>query len=99
MLIFYSCSNVNSCLFFILQDEGFQEDLFPDDYAGVAALDGSSWLAGKNKAPIMTSMDPEHMASAAATAAAAGASAAVYKPKGPKSLAELKRCSLLFLLL
>merc|ERR1719460_1928597 len=38
----------------------------------------------------MTSMDPENLASAAATAAATGASAAVFKPKGPKSIDELK---------
>ena len=73
------------------QDEGFQDDLFPDDIAGVPALDANSWLDGKNHAPILTSMDPEHMAAAAATAAKTGASAAVFKPKGPKSLAELKR--------
>ena len=75
----------------LLQDECFQEDLFPDDYAGVAALDGASWLDGKNAPPVMTSMDPENLASAAATAAATGASAAVFKPKGPKSIDELKR--------
>ena len=73
------------------QDEGFQEDLFPDDIAGVAALDANSWLDGKNHPPILTSMDPENMAVAAATAAKTGASAAVFKPKGPKSLAELKK--------
>lgn len=73
------------------QDEGFQDDLFPDDFAGVAALDASSWLAGKNHEPILTSMNPENMAAAAATAAKTGAPAAVFKPKGPKSLDELKR--------
>eukprot|EP00516_Mucochytrium_quahogii_P003985 CAMPEP_0203759522 /NCGR_PEP_ID=MMETSP0098-20131031/12565_1 /ASSEMBLY_ACC=CAM_ASM_000208 /TAXON_ID=96639 /ORGANISM=" , Strain NY0313808BC1" /LENGTH=439 /DNA_ID=CAMNT_0050652531 /DNA_START=104 /DNA_END=1423 /DNA_ORIENTATION=- len=37
----------------------FQEDLFPDCYAGKPALTSEEWWAGKNKDPILMSLDPE----------------------------------------
>jgi len=37
----------------------FQEDIYPDCYAGKPALSADEWLNGQNKDPIMTSMDPE----------------------------------------
>jgi coronin-1B/1C/6 len=40
--------------------EVFQKDIFPDAYAGEPALSASDWLAGQNKDPILTSMDPKN---------------------------------------
>jgi len=37
----------------------FQEDIYPDTYAGKPALSADEWLSGTNKDPIMTTMDPE----------------------------------------
>merc|ERR1712154_626673 len=37
----------------------FQEDIYPDCYAGKPALSADEWLDGNNKDPIYTSMDPE----------------------------------------
>merc|ERR1712154_72056 len=37
----------------------FQEDIFPDCYAGKPALSADEWLKGQNKDPIIGSMDPE----------------------------------------
>merc|ERR1712186_60340 len=37
----------------------FQEDIYPDCYAGKPALSADEWLNGQNKDPIKTSMDPE----------------------------------------
>jgi len=38
--------------------EIFQEDLYPNAYAGKQALDSDAWLAGENKDPITMSMNP-----------------------------------------
>merc|ERR1712130_588477 len=37
----------------------FQEDIYPDTYAGKPALSADEWLGGENKDPIVMSMDPE----------------------------------------
>merc|ERR1712244_206221 len=37
----------------------FQEDIYPDCYAGKPALSADEWLQGNNKEPITCSMDPE----------------------------------------
>merc|ERR1712130_238218 len=37
----------------------FQEDIYPDTYAGKSAVTVDAWLSGENKDPIMMSMDPE----------------------------------------
>jgi len=37
----------------------FQEDIYPDCYAGKPALSADEWLNGANKDPIKCSMDPE----------------------------------------
>jgi len=44
--------------------EVFQEDIYPDCYAGKPALSADEWLNGDNKDPISTSMDPEKKDSA-----------------------------------
>merc|ERR1719192_2899743 len=36
----------------------FQEDIYPDCYAGKPALSADEWLQGGNKDPILCSMDP-----------------------------------------
>jgi len=38
--------------------EVFQEDIFPDAYAGRPALQADEWLKGENKAPVTVSMNP-----------------------------------------
>lgn len=37
----------------------FQEDIYPDCYAGKPALSADEWQKGENKDPILTTMDPE----------------------------------------
>eukprot|EP00486_Rosalina_sp_Unknown_P014363 CAMPEP_0201596068 /NCGR_PEP_ID=MMETSP0190_2-20130828/192867_1 /ASSEMBLY_ACC=CAM_ASM_000263 /TAXON_ID=37353 /ORGANISM="Rosalina sp." /LENGTH=478 /DNA_ID=CAMNT_0048056285 /DNA_START=44 /DNA_END=1480 /DNA_ORIENTATION=+ len=37
----------------------FQEDIFPDTFAGKPALSADEWLSGENKDPVTISMDPE----------------------------------------
>lgn len=41
------------------KSEMFQEDLYPETYAGVATLTADEWLAGQNAAPKMCSMNPK----------------------------------------
>merc|ERR1712244_2745 len=36
----------------------FQEDIYPDTYAGKAATTSDEWLGGANKDPVLTTMDP-----------------------------------------
>jgi len=38
--------------------EVFQEDIFPDAFAGRSALEADDWIKGENKAPITVSMNP-----------------------------------------
>jgi len=38
--------------------EVFQEDIYPDTYAGRAALQADDWLKGEKREPIKTSMNP-----------------------------------------
>jgi coronin-1B/1C/6 len=61
----------------------FQKDLYPDCYAGVPALSGKDWAAGKNATPARRSMKP-------GSAPAAG-SAAPVALKVQKSPADLQR--------
>jgi len=61
----------------------FQKDLYPDAYAGVPALSGAEWAAGKNAQPPRRSMKPG--------AAPAAASAAPVQMKVQKSAADLQR--------
>merc|ERR1711933_620900 len=37
----------------------FQEDIYPDTFAGKAATTAEEWLGGANKDPVLTTMDPE----------------------------------------
>ncbi|GBG27124.1 Coronin-like protein [Hondaea fermentalgiana] len=43
----------------------FQPDLFPDAYAGKAALSADDFFAGKNASPILASLDPKDRAAMA----------------------------------
>jgi len=36
----------------------FQKDLFPDAFAGVAAISAAEWLDGKNAPPVLQSLEP-----------------------------------------
>jgi len=38
--------------------EVFQEDIYPNAYAGRPSLQADEWLKGENKAPITVSMNP-----------------------------------------
>jgi len=60
----------------------FQKDLYPDAYAGIAALESKDWLAGQNAEPKVRSMNPK------AAHHQDAAPAAVLVPK--KSYAELE---------
>jgi len=39
-------------------EEVFQADIYPDAFAGKAALSAEEWANGQNKAPILMSLDP-----------------------------------------
>lgn len=41
------------------KSDDFQEDLFPDDYAGIPAQSAADYFEGKNAAPILMCLDPE----------------------------------------
>lgn len=47
----------------------FQKDLYPDAYAGIAALEAKDWLAGQNAEPKTRSMNPKAKDQDAAPAA------------------------------
>eukprot|EP00178_Gracilaria_changii_P021549 TRINITY_DN63998_c0_g1_i1.p1 TRINITY_DN63998_c0_g1~~TRINITY_DN63998_c0_g1_i1.p1 ORF type:complete len:114 (+),score=29.28 TRINITY_DN63998_c0_g1_i1:40-342(+) len=47
----------------------FQEDLYPPTYAGVAGLEFDAYIAGENKDPVTTSMDPSQRDDTQAAAA------------------------------
>lgn len=59
------------------KSDAFQDDIFPDTYAGVAACSADEWVAGATKAPPKKSVDP---AKAGAAPKGGGASAAAFKP-------------------
>lgn len=61
----------------------FQKDLYPDAYAGVPAVSGQEWVAGKSGLPPRRSMKP-----GASTEVAAAAPVAIKVSKSP---AELQR--------
>ena len=52
------------------KDENFQEDLFPDDYAGKPAQSADDYFDGKDVKPILMKMDPEERQDDAAPAPA-----------------------------
>lgn len=56
------------------KSESFQEDIYPDAYAGKPSVDAASWFGGANKAPLRMSMDPAKNGAVSASAPAA------YKP-------------------
>jgi len=51
------------------RDAGFQEDLFPDDYAGIPGLNAEQWLGGDNAKPVLMSLDPDNRSDEPAAAA------------------------------
>lgn len=54
-----------------LQSDAFQDDLYPDTYAGRPSLKADEWFAGGNAEPIKCSMDPAKADSGAAAGVAA----------------------------
>lgn len=68
----------------------FQQDLYPDTYAGVAGLEADEWFSGKNKAPVMTSMRPGEETEVAAAAVAVSKSPAEYEAEIAKLKARIK---------
>lgn len=41
-----------------LQSDAFQEDIYPDTFAGVPSLTADEWLAGENRPPVLRSLRP-----------------------------------------
>lgn len=68
----------------------FQKDLFPDAYAGVAALSAAEYLEGKNAEPVLTSMRPGADKPAAAHSAPAAHSAHRSAADYEAEIAKLK---------
>jgi len=69
----------------------FQQDLFPDTYAGVAALSATQWLSGQNAQPMVKAMKPgADQTPRSAGAAPAAAPAASYAKPGGDEVAALK---------
>ena len=66
------------------KDECFQEDLFPDDYAGKAAQTSEDYFDGSDVAPILMKMDPDERDDSAPAAAA-------KMPKKKKSRDEIEK--------
>merc|ERR1711972_945046 len=66
------------------KDECFQEDLFPDDYAGKAAQAAEDYFDGSDVAPILMKMDPDERDDSAPAAAA-------KMPKKKKSRDEIEK--------
>eukprot|EP00750_Incisomonas_marina_P023046 INCI501.3.p2 GENE.INCI501.3~~INCI501.3.p2 ORF type:complete len:478 (-),score=107.60 INCI501.3:71-1384(-) len=50
------------------KSDDFQEDLFPDDYAGIPAQSAADYFSGANAAPVLMSLDPENRTDVQATA-------------------------------
>merc|ERR1712151_1267517 len=67
------------------KDECFQEDLFPDDYAGKAAQTSEDYFDGSDVQPILMKMDPDERDDSAA------APAAVKMPKKQKSRDDIEK--------
>lgn len=68
--------------------DAFQKDIYPDAYAGIAAMSADQWAAGANAEPPLRSMKP---GDAAPAAGGSGAQAAFVAAKSPaQELAELR---------
>ena len=82
---------INSCesLGFHLprRSETFQDDLFPDTYAGVPSMSCSEWLGGENRGPMMKALDPARESEAPRPSEARPMS---VKYVAPKSAIELQ---------
>ena len=46
------------------KSDKFQDDIFPDGYAGVAGCSSDEWWSGSTAAPVLTSLNPGNAASA-----------------------------------
>lgn len=58
-LLKLTSNSVEPLSFFVpRKSEAFQEDIFPDTYAGEAAHSSDEWLAGSNKPPKLISLNP-----------------------------------------
>mmetsp|Transcript_7319 Transcript_7319/g.21626 ORF Transcript_7319/g.21626 Transcript_7319/m.21626 type:complete len:446 (-) Transcript_7319:62-1399(-) len=66
------------------KSDAFQDDLYPDTFAGLPSCTSDEWVAGATKAPLLTSMDP-----AKAGAVKAGQPTKAFVPM--KSSAQLSK--------
>lgn len=91
MRILKLSSNRASELRFVIprKSDDFQDDLFPDDYAGVAAQSADDYFAGKNAAPVLMSLDPEKRTDVAAASFSAKPGAAGGGGGGSKASANV----------
>jgi coronin-1B/1C/6 len=46
------------------KSDAFQDDIFPDTFAGIAAHTADEWIAGSSKPPVTMSLDPAKAGSA-----------------------------------
>jgi len=69
------------------KSDDFQEDLFPDDYAGIPAQTAADYFAGQNAAPVLMSLNPEERTDVQAQSFSAKPSAG--GSKGPVKAANV----------
>jgi len=69
--------------------ENFASDIYPDTYAGIAAMSGSEWMAGANKPVIKRSMKPGTVApTATVTSSISSSASASSSPSSPAAAAS-----------
>lgn len=68
----------------------FQKDLYPDTYAGIAAMTADEWFGGANKDPVLSSMKPGEETEQEATAFVAAKSPAELQKELDVALARIK---------
>ena len=66
------------------KSEAFQDDLFPDTFAGQPSMTAEEWMGGVSKPPVLMTLNPSGVSSG--NAAAAAASADYVAPKSAMQL-------------
>jgi coronin-1B/1C/6 len=75
------------------KSDAFQDDIFPESAAGIAAHTADEWLAGSSKGPVLASLDPAKgggVSSAAKPAMKTMASVSAELAEANKRIAELE---------
>lgn len=58
------------------KSDAFQDDIFPDTFAGIPAHSADEWFAGSDLPPVLRSLNPAQSGSSSYGSAGAGAGAA-----------------------